>query len=70
MEGIKNHQNCAMVIFGMDMANKATLSTKVLKHRMIYNEDPSEREARSNICTGVCMGGSLRSMRRRRESKH
>lgn len=66
MEGIKNHQNCAMVIFGMDMANKATLSTKVLKHRMIDNDDPSEREARSDICTG----GSLRSMRRRRESKH
>lgn len=40
----------------MDMANRATLSTKIHKRRMIDSEDPLEWEARSDICTGIYMG--------------
>lgn len=41
-EGIKNHQKRAMMACGTDKANKATLSTAVLKRR-IEKEAPSEQ---------------------------
>lgn len=41
----------------MDSMKRVALSTSVLRRRMMSNADRSEREARSEICTGTCTGG-------------